>query len=244
MSKIKVAEVLGWGEHWKPEGKNWTIYKLKVAGDVDGEFAEDLTLTCFNNMDVLKGVKVGDVIEAERKDNKGRISYEIAAPKKGFGGGAAGGRPFTPRDIIGEERAKCPSMALSYAKDMCVDHDEAGTEEVIAMAEAFYDWMIGKLNALAKSSPSTTAQAPTKSTMNLAMAEGLMVTITETLKRKALYDRVKAAAFNSGKLIEWWNGCGGAPVQFAQKVDAELKKVEPQDPDPDIPPSNEDDLPF
>lgn len=125
------------------EGKPYTSYEWVVAGTVDGAAKDRITIKTSKENN-RKLVAAGACFEAEFKDNKGFKSYKLIAPIDPSLVGAkaptakGGGFSGNSTNISIEKQT-----SLKAAVDLHKGDPAIGIDEVVATAQAFYDWLSG-----------------------------------------------------------------------------------------------------
>lgn len=126
-------------------GRPYTSYEWLVAGNVDGEKKDKITIKT-TKQDISERVVAGSAFECEFKDNKGFKSYKIIAEVDPALVGAgkkeaapSGGRSFSGSTNRSIER----QVALKCAVEFLRENPEASYEGVIQAADAFDAWLKG-----------------------------------------------------------------------------------------------------
>jgi hypothetical protein len=143
MSTLKIIEVIDnskspySGEY---NGKPFSIWEATVMASIDG--SEGLRIVVKSGKeDVIRGLKLGQDFEYEKKDNKGFISYKVrplGAPSGGFQPrGGFGRSPENPA----EKRA---GVSMSYAVSL-VNGGSADMSKLYSLADDIYEWMCAKV---------------------------------------------------------------------------------------------------
>lgn len=93
-------------------------------------------------------------IQDTGKEFQGKKQYKLVSAPGIFEPKSGGGRQWQPRDYVAEQKARNPSMALAYAKDLAVAGKLTAPDpkHIIEAANDFLGWLESKLGA-AQSAP-------------------------------------------------------------------------------------------
>lgn len=75
--KLKINQIYETLPEYKPQGKNYTIYKWLISGELDGVLKQNILLQSFSKIDI----KINQEIEVKENNYQGNISYIIQEKK-------------------------------------------------------------------------------------------------------------------------------------------------------------------
>jgi hypothetical protein len=137
--RLKVTGINSADDPYKPQGKNYTVYRWDVDGELDGKPLSGIRCDSLSHK-VAKDFGPGWEGEVEEQNFKGRVSYKIPTPKMDDGTGSwSGQRSSAPssnksfHDLCVEYMA-CLDSALAIAKKNGISDEQA----MVAMGATLY----------------------------------------------------------------------------------------------------------
>lgn len=76
--KLKINQIYEILPEYKPQGKNYTIYKWLISGNLDGIVKQNILLQSFSKIDI----QINQEFEVKENNYQGNISYIIQTEKK------------------------------------------------------------------------------------------------------------------------------------------------------------------